>query len=182
MIKKLLKSLRKFVCSKLKTYKRSRYRCIQPPPPTSPESNRTIRMQCELKTPNTLECKVEHHCTAQCEQEHICMPECEPEQPSMPDASHKRSTSKRHHTIKEIKEQKICFNPGNYTRNPFLNFLREYRKKHCGLTVVEQAVQAGAEWRCMTREQKCKYYVQTDGGKPSRRRRYKRKHIYWIKK
>lgn len=140
MIQKLLKSFRKFVCSKLKTYKRNRYRAIQQPPPPP---------MC---------------CTTD-------LKECAPNPPK----------TKKHHTIKEIREQNVCFNQGEYTRNPFFNFLREYRKTHCGLTIVEQAIQAGAEWRCMTNEEKCRYVVATDG-KPQRRRRYKRRSIYWIKR
>lgn len=157
MIRKLLKSLRKFVCSKLKTYKQSRFCRID-----------------SAEQPNSLQSDPAQSST----------PELDQQQPSTsdkPDKPHTKSTSKRRHTIKEIREQNICFNPGEYTKNPFFNFLREYRKTHCGLTIVEQAVQAGAEWRCMTKEQKAKYFVMTDG-KPSRRRRYKRKHIYWIKR
>lgn len=138
MIKKLLKSFRKFVCSKLKTYKRNRYRSIQPPP-------------------HSLNCTTKNL-------------QCAPNPAS----------KKKHHTINEIREQNICFKSGEYTRNPFFNFLREYRRTHCGMTIVEQAVQAGAEWRCMTDQEKCKYVVLTDG-KPRRRRRYKRRSIYWIK-
>lgn len=149
MIQKLIKSLRKFVCSKLKTYKRSRYLCIQPPPPLSPSnSNPTTNLECDSTS-------------------------------STPDAECTTPT-KRRHTIKEIREKKICFEPGDYTRNPFFNFLREYRRTHCGMTIVEQAVNAGVEWRRMKKQEKCKYYVQTDG-KPRRRRRYKRRSIYWIK-
>lgn len=139
MIKKFLKSVRKFFCSKLKTYKRNRYRCIPPPPSNSKSSVRSTTKPSSSST-----------------------------------------TPKKHHTIKEIKEQNICFKPGKYTRNPFFNYLREYRKTHCGMTIVEQAVQAGAEWRCMSREEKCKYVVCVDGS-PQRRKPYRRRSIYWIK-
>lgn len=146
MINKLIKSLRKFVCSKLKTYKRNRYRAVQPPSLPQHDSNTTIDLACTCSCTND-----------------------------------DTSDNVGHHTIAEIREQNICFKPGQYTRNPFFNYLREFRKTHCGMTIVEQAIQAGAEWRCMTKEEKCKYVVHTDG-KPRRRRRYKRKSIYWIKR
>lgn len=147
MINKLLKSLRKFVCSKLKTYKRNRYRAIQPT--SSPASDLIATKDLGRK------------CTC--------------------DNAPKNVT---HHTIviaERKKEQNICHKPAQYTRNPFFNYLREFRRTHCGMTIVEQAIQAGAEWRCMTTEEKCKYVVHTDG-KPRRRRRYKRRSIYWIKR
>lgn len=147
MIQKLLKSVRKFVCSKLKTYKRNRYRCIQSPPPPDLNTS-TVQPVCE-----------------------------------QPDADVSKATKipPKRHTIKEIREKNICFNAGEYTRNPFFNFLREYRQKHCGLTIVEQSKRAGAEWRRMTSAEKCKYVVEIDG-KPPRRRRYKRRNIYWVKR
>lgn len=159
MIQKLIKSLRKFVCSKLKTYKRNRYRAIQPPPSPSPNLNSIA---------NYIELKPDAPVT--------------PLAPKAPDTCNASSTKKsKRHTNKVIREQNICFKSGEYTRNPFFNYLREYRKTHCGMTIVEQAVEAGAEWRCMTQEEKSKFVVFTDG-KPHRRRRYKRRSIYWIKR
>lgn len=145
MIQKLMKSLRKFVCSKLKTYKRNRYRSIQLPPPihhVKPAKD----FGCTLNVPDT-----------------------------------PRTTNPRSRPKKTAKEQKICIKAGEYTKNPFFNYLREFRKTHSGMTIVEQAIEAGAEWRCMTKDEKCKYVVHTDG-KLQRRRRYKRRSIYWIKR
>lgn len=158
MIQKLLKSFRKFVCSKLKTYKRNRYRPIQPsssspPQPPPPDWAITTCQQLQLVP--------------------VPLP--------VPKKRNKLSR-KKHHKMKEITEKNICFKAGEYTRNPFFNFLREYRITHCGMTMVEQAVEAGAEWRCMTREEKCKYIVHTDGKPQTTRRRYERRSIYWIKR
>ncbi|KAK9695047.1 Protamine and protamine like [Popillia japonica] len=50
-----------------------------------------------------------------------------------------------------------CHKPGPVTRNPFLNFLRDYRKKHCGKTVVQIARDGAKEWRCMSEQQKEQY-------------------------
>ena len=48
--------------------------------------------------------------------------------------------------------------PGVYTRNPFFNFLREFRKMHCGLKVTEIAKQGAIEWRKLSAERKISYY------------------------
>lgn len=64
------------------------------------------------------------------------------------------------HTIDEIRDQNICFFPGKLTKNPFFNYLREFRKCNCGLTVTEQAAQAGQKWRCMSDQEKAPYIVQ----------------------
>ncbi|KAK9695040.1 Protamine and protamine like [Popillia japonica] len=47
--------------------------------------------------------------------------------------------------------------PGRITRNPFLNFLRDYRKNHCNMTVVQIACEGAKEWRAMSDEQKQQY-------------------------
>lgn len=47
-----------------------------------------------------------------------------------------------------------CHKPGILTRNPFLNFLRLFRKTHSGLTVVQVAVRGAHEWNRMPEEKK----------------------------
>lgn len=50
-----------------------------------------------------------------------------------------------------------CHKQGPVTRNPFFNFLRDYRKKHCGKSVVEIAREGAKEWRSMSEQQKEQY-------------------------
>uniref|UniRef100_A0A1S4HEU6 HMG box domain-containing protein n=2 Tax=Anopheles gambiae TaxID=7165 RepID=A0A1S4HEU6_ANOGA len=50
----------------------------------------------------------------------------------------------------------VC-KPGKQTRNPYLNFLRDFRRKNCHLPVVEVVRQGAAQWRHMTDEQKLPY-------------------------
>ncbi|GJQ73198.1 hypothetical protein Trydic_g13581 [Trypoxylus dichotomus] len=47
--------------------------------------------------------------------------------------------------------------PGRLTRNPFLNFLREYRRTHCNMSMIQIACEGAKEWRSMTDEQKQQY-------------------------
>ena len=50
-----------------------------------------------------------------------------------------------------------CMRPGPITSNGYLNFLREYRKKRCGLTAVQTVVCGAKEWNCLSCAQKKKY-------------------------
>lgn len=50
-----------------------------------------------------------------------------------------------------------CYRAGNPTRNPFFNFLREFRRNNCGISITEIAVQGAQEWRQMSDEQKCPF-------------------------
>uniref|UniRef100_A0A182IMI9 Uncharacterized protein n=1 Tax=Anopheles atroparvus TaxID=41427 RepID=A0A182IMI9_ANOAO len=45
-------------------------------------------------------------------------------------------------------------NPGKRSRNPYLNYLREFRRKNCHLSAVEIVRQGAEQWRKMTDEQK----------------------------
>uniref|UniRef100_A0AAG5CXF5 HMG box domain-containing protein n=1 Tax=Anopheles atroparvus TaxID=41427 RepID=A0AAG5CXF5_ANOAO len=45
-------------------------------------------------------------------------------------------------------------NPGKRSRNPYLNYLREFRRKNCHLSAVEVVRQGAEQWRKMTDEQK----------------------------
>lgn len=48
--------------------------------------------------------------------------------------------------------------PGVYTRNPFFNFLREFRKMNCGLKVTEVAKRGAIEWHKLSAERKISFY------------------------
>uniref|UniRef100_A0A182PB47 HMG box domain-containing protein n=1 Tax=Anopheles epiroticus TaxID=199890 RepID=A0A182PB47_9DIPT len=50
----------------------------------------------------------------------------------------------------------VC-KPGKQTRNPYLNFLRDFRRKNCHLSVVEIVRQGAEQWRRLTDEQKLPY-------------------------
>lgn len=50
-----------------------------------------------------------------------------------------------------------CMKPGPVVRNPYLNFLRQFRKKNCGLSPVK-TIQAGAkEWNRLSKEEKLEF-------------------------
>lgn len=53
-----------------------------------------------------------------------------------------------------------CMRPGPITTNGYLNFLREYRKKHCGLSAVETVRQGAAEWNKLSEQEKNRYTQQ----------------------
>uniref|UniRef100_A0A182RPP2 HMG box domain-containing protein n=1 Tax=Anopheles funestus TaxID=62324 RepID=A0A182RPP2_ANOFN len=63
----------------------------------------------------------------------------------------------------------VC-KPGKKTRNPYLNFLRDFRIKNCHLSVVEIVRQGAEQWRRMTDEQKLPY-VKVAFYTPLKRRR-----------
>uniref|UniRef100_A0A182Y5R0 Uncharacterized protein n=1 Tax=Anopheles stephensi TaxID=30069 RepID=A0A182Y5R0_ANOST len=60
--------------------------------------------------------------------------------------------------------------PGKTTRNPYLNFLRDYRRKNCHLSAVDIVRQGAEQWRRMSDEQKLPY-VKIAFYTPLRRRR-----------
>ncbi|XP_073810980.1 protamine-like [Musca autumnalis] len=47
--------------------------------------------------------------------------------------------------------------PGPLTRSGYLNYLREYRQKHCGLTAVETVRQGAKAWNNLSQEEKNRY-------------------------
>lgn len=55
------------------------------------------------------------------------------------------------------KKRKRCMKPGPLTNNPYLNFLRSYRRKHCGLTPQELIQKGARKWVSMTPEQQARY-------------------------
>uniref|UniRef100_A0A182VV28 HMG box domain-containing protein n=1 Tax=Anopheles minimus TaxID=112268 RepID=A0A182VV28_9DIPT len=50
----------------------------------------------------------------------------------------------------------VC-KPGKKTRNPYLNFLRDFRQQNCHLSVVEVVRQGAERWRQMSDDQKLPY-------------------------
>uniref|UniRef100_A0A034WRG3 Uncharacterized protein n=1 Tax=Bactrocera dorsalis TaxID=27457 RepID=A0A034WRG3_BACDO len=50
-----------------------------------------------------------------------------------------------------------CHRPGPLMRNPYLNFLREFRKQNCGLTAVEIIKRGAQAWRAVPKEKRLRY-------------------------
>ncbi|XP_039429241.1 protamine-like [Culex pipiens pallens] len=48
-------------------------------------------------------------------------------------------------------------NPGRRSRNPYINFLRDFRRSHCGLRPVEVIRQGAQAWGRLTEEQRLPY-------------------------
>lgn len=69
-----------------------------------------------------------------------------------------RKLVRRRRRIRKIKKR--CYRPGIVTRNPFFNFLRDYRKKVCGKSVIQIAVDGARIWNRMSENQKCIYMQQ----------------------
>ena len=68
-----------------------------------------------------------------------------------------KSTKKSEPIKLEKNKMKSC-KPGVYTRNPFFNFLREFRKMHCGMKATEVVRQGAIEWNKLEPERKITYY------------------------
>ncbi|XP_073848115.1 uncharacterized protein [Musca autumnalis] len=68
-----------------------------------------------------------------------------------------------------------CLRPGPVGRNPYLNFLREFRKSNCGLSAVETIRKGAEEWRKLPPEQKLKYIAEAFYAPIRRRRRRRRR-------
>ncbi|XP_050503934.1 protamine-like [Diabrotica virgifera virgifera] len=54
----------------------------------------------------------------------------------------------------------VKYKPGRITRNPFLNFLRIFRKNAEGMSVKDIAIKGGNLWRKMDQQQKKLYLDQ----------------------
>uniref|UniRef100_A0A0A1X3A0 Protamine n=1 Tax=Zeugodacus cucurbitae TaxID=28588 RepID=A0A0A1X3A0_ZEUCU len=50
-----------------------------------------------------------------------------------------------------------CHRPGPLMRNPYLNFLREFRKHNCGLTAVDIIKRGAQAWKAMPKEKRLRY-------------------------
>lgn len=65
--------------------------------------------------------------------------------------------------------------PGRITRNPFLNFMRDFRRAHKGMKATD-VVKHGAElWRKMSDRQKSPYCIQAKNARKSSKSRRSRK-------
>lgn len=58
------------------------------------------------------------------------------------------------HKTKAGKCQRVS---GTLHRNPYLNFLREFRQRNCGLSAVEIIRRGAKEWQNMCKESKLQY-------------------------
>ncbi|GLV39484.1 hypothetical protein CBL_09629 [Carabus blaptoides fortunei] len=60
------------------------------------------------------------------------------------------------------KDGECCtkYRPGKITRNPFLNFLREYRKQCCSDSILQVAIDGAKEWNNMTAAEREPYIQQ----------------------
>ncbi|XP_044253793.1 protamine-like [Tribolium madens] len=65
--------------------------------------------------------------------------------------------------------RKSC-RPGKLTRNPFFNYLRWFRKKHCGWSAVKVAVEGAKCWCRMSDQQRRKFYQEACRAPKSKRR------------
>ncbi|XP_017781575.1 PREDICTED: protamine-like [Nicrophorus vespilloides] len=71
------------------------------------------------------------------------------------------------------KDGSTTYHSGPVTRNPFLNFLREYRLSNGNKKVVDIAIEGGKLWRKMDESEKSKYKIMASkvGRRHGRRRR-----------
>lgn len=53
-----------------------------------------------------------------------------------------------------------CLRPGPVGRNPYFNFLRDYRKENCGMSAVETVRRGAAAWNSLPEEKRVKYIVE----------------------
>ena len=72
---------------------------------------------------------------------------------------------KKEYEAKSISKDLVCYREGIRTRNPFFNFLRQYRKKNCGLTIIEQAIAAGKIWGKMSLSDKSPFITMAEAEK-----------------
>ncbi|TMW43007.1 hypothetical protein DOY81_011913, partial [Sarcophaga bullata] len=73
-------------------------------------------------------------------------------------ASTKRSSTKRAGTRRRRSGCRVrCMKPGPIVRNPYLNFLRKFRKENCGLTPVETIRRGARAWKSLTVSEKLSY-------------------------
>lgn len=98
----------------------------------------------------------------------ITMAECRPIRKTtrmarkgrVPECPTTRQISGSKPTAISAKNTKKCMSPGPVQRNPFLNFLREYRKNNCGLTAIETVRQGAIAWKTLSKEEKFRYIVE----------------------
>lgn len=69
----------------------------------------------------------------------------------------KRSRRRVSRTKRAVKRKK-CHKSGPKTNNPFLNYLRVFRKKHCNWPITKIAVEGAKCWCSMSKEDKARFY------------------------
>ena len=50
-----------------------------------------------------------------------------------------------------------CMHPGPIVRNPYLNFLRKFRRENCGLTPVETIRRGAKAWKSLSIKERLDY-------------------------
>ncbi|XP_030386863.1 protamine-like [Scaptodrosophila lebanonensis] len=75
----------------------------------------------------------------------------------------------------ECGKRKRCSKPGPVTNNGYMNFIRAFRKKHCGLQPKELIMNAARAW-CRLSEQK-KYRYRRMACKVIKSCRHKRRRV-----
>ncbi|XP_057659876.1 protamine-like [Diorhabda carinulata] len=85
---------------------------------------------------------------------------CSKEEKESKRGGKKRTSNKREKTKNSNEKQsgKRCIRPGPKTRNPFLNFLRDVRKRHCEWSITKIAIEGAKCWCRMPKHEKQKYY------------------------
>ncbi|CAH0564045.1 unnamed protein product [Brassicogethes aeneus] len=63
---------------------------------------------------------------------------------------------------------------GRITKNPYLNFMRDFRRNHGGMNIIDLTKQGAEMWRNMTEKQKAPYFAQAKQA-PRRYNRHKRR-------
>ncbi|CAH1376217.1 hypothetical protein MTP99_017586 [Tenebrio molitor] len=86
----------------------------------------------------------------------------------------KAKSKKRRHRRRRGKGRKSC-RPGKVTRNPFFNYLRWFRKKHCGWNMIKVAVEGAKCWCKMSDQNRRKFYKEACSAPKMRRRRSSRR-------
>lgn len=89
----------------------------------------------------------------------ITMAQCTPRRPTRM-ATRRTESSYCAAPISPTPAAKRCLLPGPMQRNPYLNFLREYRKKCCGLSAVETVRQGAKAWKELPKEERQRYIVE----------------------
>ncbi|XP_060521291.1 protamine-like [Cylas formicarius] len=56
------------------------------------------------------------------------------------------------------RSRRRCARPGPKTTNPFLNFLRVFRRRHCGWPQIKIAIEGAKTWCQMNKQQRHKFY------------------------
>ncbi|CAG9863221.1 unnamed protein product [Phyllotreta striolata] len=74
---------------------------------------------------------------------------------------------------KRVKSKKKCMRPGPSTRNPFLNFLRVFRKQHCDWSITKIAIEGAKCWCKLSKEDKQKFIKEACRMQKSGKRRVK---------